>query len=121
MSGDDKHNDVTAVGAGAPAPAPAGGKKGVLSAKRSKTAQDAPDICVFIGPNIRGRIQYGTVFPSREKALEAMAEEISAFPALTMLLVPGKELPKARAEVNTSGTMLNRVAGNLRAALSKSN
>lgn len=63
-----------------------------------------PGCRVYIGPTVRGRVQYGAVFSSDQMAREALSIELKACPALAGLLVSMEELPGARLEVKTPGT-----------------
>ncbi len=93
---------------------------------REKTAGTVPaakppareeGFCVYIGPSIRSRVQYGAVFPSRRAAEEMLAEELARFPAFGIFLAGGAELPQARIDVRTPGTALFAMAARLRDVL----
>ncbi len=76
----------------------------------SKTEQ--PDGCAagfycYIGPNITGLIQNGTIYRgTRSAALTAAAAAIEKHPLVKSLIVSGDELPEARLKVKRPGNAL---------------
>lgn len=89
-----------------------------------KTAVKAPPkaedgVRVYIGPAIRGLIQYGTVYPSAHEAKERLGEALKIWPQLTGLLVSLEDLPRARVEVKKPGTAWYVMAEQIRDTLSK--
>lgn len=79
--------------------------------------QEEPGYRVYIGPTIRGRIQYGAVFASVQEARQVLAAELEVCPVLAGLLVSGAELPQARLDVKKPGTARYVQAAQVRAAL----
>ena len=78
----------------------------------------ADGFCVYIGPTIRGVVQYGDIFPDGVKAArKKLAPAIEKYPGIALLLVPGEELPQARIKVKTPGNALFVTARELRKAL----
>lgn len=90
------------------------------SAARKKTKVEEPGYRVYIGPSIRGRVQYGAVFSSASEARKDLEREFNTFPAFGVFLVTGQQLPQARIDVKTPGTALYAQAKRLRAELIKS-
>lgn len=80
-----------------------------------------PDGCAagfycYIGPNLAGLIQHGTIYRgSRADALAAAAAAVEKNPLVKTLIVSGDELPQARLKVKKPGNALyqnyQRVAG----------
>ncbi len=63
--------------------------------------------CIYIGPNIKGLIQTGTIFRgSRENALRTAAAAIERYPLVKTLIVSGDALPAARLKVKTPDNAL---------------
>lgn len=61
----------------------------------------------YIGPNIAGLIQTGTVYRgTRSSALAAAAKAIEKYPLVKSLIVSGDELPGARLKVKQPGNAL---------------
>ena len=61
---------------------------------------------IYIGPNIKGLIQTGTIFRGdRENALRTAAA-IERYPLVKTLIVSGDALPSARLKVKTPGNAL---------------
>ncbi len=73
-----------------------------------------PDGCAagfycYIGPNIAGFIQTGTVYRgTRSAALAAAAKAIEKHPLVKSLIVSGDALPEARLKVKQPGNALYR-------------
>lgn len=77
------------------------------SETRDNTPKDA--YCVWIGPGIRGVIQYGQIFPvPRSEAREVLPEKIAALwdEGAGALVVGPSQLPAARLEVKKQGSAL---------------
>lgn len=74
---------------------------------------------IYIGPTIRGRVQYGAVFSSAAEAKKLLANELEVWPMMAGLLVSLEELPKSRLEVKTPGTARYVQASQVRANLTK--
>ena len=71
--------------------------------------KEAPDASFFmyLGPNIPGLIQYGTIYHgtlAEAEAKEAVA--IGKYPAIKALLIPGDEIAVRRKEIQKPGTRL---------------
>ncbi len=83
---------------------------GELKAETEKTdAEPSAGFSVYLGPNIPGLIQKGTIYPvGRTAALELpeLAFAISRKPRIAELVVDGLTLPEDRIKVNTKGTEL---------------
>ncbi len=72
-----------------------------------KPALKTSGFCIYIGPNLKGLLQTGTIFRgSREDAYLKAAAAIEKYPLVKSLIVTGDRLPKARLEVKTPGTAL---------------
>lgn len=64
-------------------------------------------ICVYLGPSIRGIIQKGQIFSgTKEEVLASLVPAAADYPGIAGLLVTGEELPTARTQVRTAGTLL---------------
>lgn len=64
-------------------------------------------ISVYLGPTIRGIIQKGQIFSgTKEEVLASLVPAAADYPGIAGLLVTGEELPKARIQVRTAGTLL---------------
>ena len=64
--------------------------------------------CVYLGPTIRGKIQYGTIIRgSKAQALETLKSVVKKYPSVKELVVTSTSLPAARIKVKTPGTLLN--------------
>lgn len=61
----------------------------------------------YIGPNIRGLIQTGTIYVgTREEALKTAAAAIERHPIIRTLIVPGETLAADRINIKKPGTAL---------------
>lgn len=74
----------------------------------ARTAEvDASGFYCYIGPNLAGLIQHGTIYRgSRADALAAAAPAIEKQPMVKTLIVSGDELPEARLKVKQPGNAL---------------
>lgn len=71
-----------------------------------KGATETP-ISVYLGPTIRGIIQKGQIFSgTKEEVLASLVPAAADYPGIAGLLVTGEELPEARIQVRTAGTLL---------------
>ena len=62
---------------------------------------------VYLGPNIRGVIQKGTIYSGdRATVEEALADAIARYPRIRNLLVSGDRLAEDRIDVKRPGTRL---------------
>lgn len=89
------------------------------SPKSKETAGDAGSFCVYLGPNIRGVIQSGTVYSgTKEKALASLSTAAVEYPLIAKLIVPGETLAEDRVKVKQAGNLLyvnyNKLAGSLK-------
>jgi hypothetical protein len=64
-------------------------------------------VYVYIGPNIKGLIQTGSIYRgTREDAHKAAAAAIEKHPLVKTLIVSGDALPEARLKVKAPGNVL---------------
>ena len=64
-------------------------------------------ISAYLGPTIRGIIQKGQIFSgTKEEVLASLVPAAADYPGIAGLLVTGEELPEARIQVRTAGTLL---------------
>lgn len=64
-------------------------------------------VYVYIGPNIKGLIQTGSIYRgTREDAHKAAAAAIEKHPKVKSLIVSGDALPEVRLRVKTPGNVL---------------
>lgn len=82
-----------------------------MAVKRSGTAMpkknDGPSFCVYLGPSIRGAIQYGAIIQgTHNEAVKIHAQLIERFPPMKNLIIPSEMLPEARVKIKTSGNAL---------------
>lgn len=62
---------------------------------------------IYIGPNIKGLIQTGTIYRGdRAQAMETASAAIAKHPLVKTLIVSGDALPSARLKVKTPGNAL---------------
>ena len=62
---------------------------------------------IYIGPNIKGLIQTGSIYRgTREDAYKAAAAAIEKYPKVMSLIVSGDALPDARLRVKAPGNIL---------------
>ena len=62
---------------------------------------------IYIGPNIKGLIQTGSIYRGdREHAHQMAAAAIEKHPKVKTLIVAGDALPEARLKVKTPGNIL---------------
>ena len=62
---------------------------------------------MYIGPNIKGLIQTGTIYRgTREDAFSKAGQAIAKHPLVKSLIVSGEALPLARIRVRTPGNVL---------------
>lgn len=74
---------------------------------KKKAGGKTAGFCVYIGPNITGVIQSGTVYPgTREQALKTIAAAVEARPLIASLVVDGLTHPTDRIKVKTPGNLL---------------
>ena len=88
------------------APAPAEGVKEPTAVSAAAKTNES-GFYIYIGPNIKGLIQTGTIYRgSRTHALRAAAAAVKAHPKVKSLIVAGDALPEARLKVKTPGNAL---------------
>ena len=76
-----------------------------------RKAQTGPaedvSICVYIGPTIRGVVNYGAIFHGTyQEVIQAEAEMVEQFPPIRHLIVPGENLGQARIDIHTPGNSI---------------
>lgn len=73
-----------------------------------KPVDDIGGFCVYIGPNIRGVIQSGTIYSNPKKQVVAeLQREIEMHPQIASLIVSDDTLAIDRIKVKTPGNMLH--------------
>lgn len=83
--------------------------EGAAEAVRPADVQEAnkSGFYMYIGPNIRGSIQTGTIYRGdRAQALERAASAVRLYPLVKSLIVSGDALPQARQKAKTPGNTL---------------
>lgn len=74
---------------------------------QEKAGHNESGFYCYIGPNLKGLIQTGTIFRGTKKdALARAAEAIEAQPLVKMLIVSGDVLDSARLKVRKPGNVL---------------
>lgn len=77
------------------------------SARKKKTVQEPVRYCVYLGPSIRGVVQYGAIFHgSRDDACKQLAPYVERWPRIRSLIVDGEQLSEARIQIKTPGNGL---------------
>jgi hypothetical protein len=67
-----------------------------------------PSFFVYIGPSIRGYVQYGAIFTgTREDVEKKLSVQIAKYPRIKKLLVSDLTIVEDRINVNKPGTRLN--------------
>jgi hypothetical protein len=75
--------------------------------KTENTAESASGVWCYIGPNIKGVIQTGTLYiGTRTQALDEAAQAIEKKPGIQTMIVSGEALGAARIKVRTPGNAL---------------
>ncbi len=78
-----------------------------VSAEKPTAESNQSGFYCYIGPNIKGLIQGGSIFRgTRAEALEKAKKAIQAQPLVKALIVSGDALPKARLQVKKPGNAL---------------
>jgi len=78
-----------------------------------KKAKEQETFCVWIGPGVRGVIQYGQIFRvPRERAREVLPAKVAALwdEGAGALIVGPEQLPAARLAVRKEGSALWKLA-----------
>lgn len=74
---------------------------------QQKTEHNESGFYCYIGPNLKGLIQTGSIFRgTRKEALEKAKKAIAANPLVKTLIVSGDALPSARLKVKEPGNVL---------------
>ncbi|MDE7053857.1 MAG: hypothetical protein K2O84_03455 [Oscillospiraceae bacterium] len=82
-------------------------KKEQPAAAPKAAAVNQSGFYIYIGPNIKGLIQTGSIYRGdRENAYKMAAAAIEKHPKVKTLIVAGDALPEARLKVNTPGNIL---------------
>ena len=82
-------------------------KKEQPAASHRATEVNKSGVYVYIGPNIKGLIQTGSIYRgTREDAYKAAAAAIEKQPLVKTLIVSGDALPEARLKVKVPGNVL---------------
>ena len=64
--------------------------------------------CVYLGPNIHGVIQEGTIYKGNRKVVESqLSSAIEKYPLIAKLIVTDKTIAVDRIKVKTAGNALN--------------
>lgn len=76
--------------------------------KAPKPKTKAPcGFCVYLGPSIRGLVQNGSIYEgTRESVLELLSVQISKYPRIGTLIIPGDEIAEARVKLKNKGNYL---------------
>lgn len=78
-----------------------------VETKQEKSEHNASGFYCYIGPNLKGLIQTGTIFRGTRADAFAKAEKaIEAKPLVKSLIVSGDVLPSARIKVRKPGNVL---------------
>ena len=78
-----------------------------LQAPTTASEANASGFYIYIGPNIKGLIQTGSIYRGdREHAHQMAAAAIEKHPKVKTLIVAGDALPEARLRVKTPGNAL---------------
>jgi len=76
-------------------------------AVKRKNKQTGLQFCVYLGPSIRGAIQYGAIIQgTHHEAVKQYAQLIETYPPVRNLIIPGEMLSEARVQIKTSGNAL---------------
>ena len=70
---------------------------------------DKPDkgFFVYLGPNIRGLVQKGSIYEGPRSEVETLlADAIKKYPGINTLIVSGDTLPEDKIKVRTPGNYL---------------
>ncbi len=82
-------------------------KKEQSAAAPKATEVNSSGFYIYIGPNIKGLIQTGTIYRGdRESAYRKAAAAIEKQPKVKTLIVSGDALPEARLKVKVPGNVL---------------
>lgn len=93
-------------------------------AKSPVKAEEDVKFCVWIGPGVRGVIQYGQIFRvPRERAREVLPAKVAALwdDGANALVVGPEQLPAARLAVRKEGSALYKLARSITLKLTGKN
>ena len=93
-------------------------------AKSPVKAEGDEKFCVWIGPGVRGVIQYGQIFRvPRERAREVLPAKVAALwdDGANALVVGPEQLPAARLAVRKEGSALYKLARSITLKLTGKN
>ena len=93
-------------------------------AKSPAKAEGDEKFCVWIGPGVRGVIQYGQIFRvPRERAREVLPAKVAALwdDGANALVVGPEQLPAARLAVRKEGSALYKLARSITLKLTGKN
>lgn len=80
--------------------------KHTATAKKPKVPE-ITDYCVYIGPSIRGVIQYGSIHAGKlDEVLKDIKPAIDKYPLIAGLVVTGERLSVSRIQVKTPGNAI---------------
>lgn len=76
---------------------------------------------IYIGPSLpHGRLNKNTIFScSKEKAIKCLAEIIESYPSVAKLIVPLRDLPRAKAKLEGSSGYLSKAYAEVQVAAIK--
>lgn len=77
----------------------------VQTARGTARKNGVPDKVAYVGPTIRGVVQPGTIF--NNGLPDALQKKVKENPVLRSLLVPVRELGKARKELQNETTAIS--------------
>lgn len=83
-------------------------KKTSKKSSVKEPAGNTDGFCVYLGPNIHGVIQAGTIYSGmKEQAIASLSSAIEKYPLIAALIVPGETLAEDRIKVKTPGNLLH--------------
>lgn len=86
---------------------------------KAEPAADPGGFCVYIGPSIRGVIQYGTIYNKTLAETKAfLSTAIEKYPLIANLISTEKTFVEDRIKVKTPGNLLNELSKDLISGLS---
>lgn len=81
--------------------------KAAKPAETTKEEAPKPSFFVYIGPSIRGQIQYGALYQGSRAEVEKLLErQIAKYPRIKALLISDLRIVEDRVEVKKPGTRL---------------
>lgn len=81
-----------------------------MAVKKKPAAEEVKKetFSVYLGPNIRGGITKGQIFPmAKAEVLASIAQAVEKYPLIADLIVEGDELPVALARVKQPDSLLH--------------